>query len=154
VKYETYTKESFSVIGREGSTDQGPGFVRNLWEDANSHFEEVAHLAEKDENGDFVGIWGAMSDFSRSFQPWEEHFSRGLYLAGVECREDAQAPAGWNKWVIPGFEYFRVECDRETVFAEMIAWLEEEGIPLVGAVQDFTCPRSGKNYMLFPVRKL
>ena len=154
MKYETYTKESFSVIGREGSTDQGPGFVRNLWEDANSHFAEVAHLAKKDENGDLVGIWGAMSDFSRSFQPWEEHFSRGLYLAGVECREDAQAPAGWNKWVIPGFEYFRVECDRETVFAEMIAWLEEEGIPLVGAVQDFTCPRSGKNYMLFPVRKL
>jgi len=154
MKFEKYTKESFSVIGREGSTDQGPGFVRNLWEDANSHFAEVAHLAKKDENGDLVGIWGAMSDFSRSFQPWEEHFSRGLYLAGVECREDAQAPAGWNKWVIPGFEYFRVECDRETVFAEMIAWLEEEGIPLVGAVQDFTCPRSGKNYMLFPVRKL
>jgi len=154
MKFEKYTKESFSVIGREGSTDQGPGFVRNLWEDANSHFAEVAHLAKKDENGDLVGIWGAMSDFSRSFQLWEEHFSRGLYLAGVECREDAQAPAGWNKWVIPGFEYFRIECDRETVFAEMIAWLEEEGIPLVGAVQDFTCPRSGKNYMLFPVRKL
>jgi len=151
---EKYTKESFCVMGKEGSTDQGPGFVRNLWEDANSHFAEVAHLAKKDENGDLVGIWGAMSDFSRSFQLWEEHFSRGLYLAGIECMEGAQPPEGWIKWVVPGFEYFRIECDRETVFAEMIAYLEEQHIPLAGAVQDFTSPRTGKNYMLFPIRRL
>lgn len=53
----------------------------------------------KDENGNISGIWGAMSDFSRSFQPWED-FSKGLYLAGVECNEDAEAPDGWTKWVI------------------------------------------------------
>jgi len=151
---EKYTKESFCVMGKEGSTDQGAGIVRNLWDEANSHFAEVAHLAKKDENGDLVGIWGAMSDFSRSFRPWEEGFSRGLYLAGIECMEGAQPPAGWIKWVIPGFEYFRIECDRETIFAEMVAFLEQKGIALAGAVQDFTCPRTGKNYMLFPIRKL
>lgn len=36
----------------------------------------------------------AMSDFSRSFQPWEEGFRKGLYLAGVECVDRAEAP-GW-----------------------------------------------------------
>lgn len=95
-----------------------------------------------------------MTDFSRSFLPWEEGFSQGLYLAGAECRDDAQAPDGWTKWVVPGFEYYRVECDREGVFSEMIAWLAAQDIPLAGAVHDFTCPKTGKNYMLFPIRKL
>lgn len=56
-------KESFSVIGKEGSTKDGTGFIQKLWEDANSHFNEVAHLAKKDENGNICSIWGAMSDF-------------------------------------------------------------------------------------------
>ncbi len=40
-------------------------------------------------NGGMAGIWGAMSDFSRTFRPWEEGFSKGLYLAGVECEDEA-----------------------------------------------------------------
>ena len=47
-------KESFTVIGKEGSTLDGQGFVQRLWEDANSHFAEVQHLAKKDENGELV----------------------------------------------------------------------------------------------------
>lgn len=35
-----------------------------------------------------------------------------------------------------------------------LRYLEENGIALVGAVQDYTCPGTGKSYMLFPVRKL
>ena len=69
--------------------------VCGLWDEANSHFGEIAHLAKKDEDGNISGIWGAMSDFSRSFQPWEG-FQKGLYLAGVECNEDAKAPDGWT----------------------------------------------------------
>jgi len=76
-------KEKFVVIGKEGSTLDGEGFIQKLWDDANSHFSEVAHLAKKDANGGIVGIWGAMSDISRSFKPWEDGFSKGLYLAGV-----------------------------------------------------------------------
>jgi hypothetical protein len=63
----------------------------------------VQHLAKKEEDGTISGIWGAMSDFSHSFNPWED-FSKGLYLAGIECREDAEAPNGWTKWIIPGYE--------------------------------------------------
>ena len=101
---EKCVKDSFVVIGKEGSTSDGEGFIQKLWADANSHFEEVQPLAKKNENGDLVGIWGAMSDFSHSFNPWED-FNKGLYLAGVECRDDAVAPDGWTKWMIPGYEY-------------------------------------------------
>ena len=83
-------KEKFVVIGKEGSTLDGEGFIQKLWDDANSHFSEVAHLAKKDANGGIVGIWGAMSDISRSFKPWEDGFSKGLYLAGVECVDNAE----------------------------------------------------------------
>jgi len=34
-------KESFVVIGKEGSTKEGDGFIQKLWEDANGHFHEV-----------------------------------------------------------------------------------------------------------------
>ena len=74
-------KEEFVVIGKEGSTLDGEGFIQKLWNDANSHFSEVAHLAKKDANGRIVGVWGAMSDFSYSFSPWEDGFRKGLYLA-------------------------------------------------------------------------
>ena len=55
--------------------------------------------------GNLLGIWGAMSDFSLSFMPWEDNFTQGLYLAAVECIDNAEAPEGWTKWRIPGFEY-------------------------------------------------
>lgn len=151
---EKCMKEAFTVIGKEGSTEDGPGFVQSLWAEANAHFAEVAHLAKKDENGNLVGIWGAMTDSSRSFLPWEDGFSRGLYLAGVECVDDAQAPEGWVKWNVPGFEYLRVECDHDGVFPEMIDYLRENGISLAGAVHDFTCPQTGKNYMYFPIGRI
>lgn len=151
---EKCIKESFAVIGKEGSTDEGAGFIQRLWEEANSHFGEIAQLAKKDESGNLLGIWGAMSDPSRTFQPWEDGFSKGLYLAGVECVDGAEAPEGWTKWVIPGFEYLCAECDHETVFSDMIEHLSANGTPLAGAVHDFTCPQTGKNYMFFPIKKL
>ena len=106
-------KKAFVVIGKEGSTLDGAGFIQKLWDDANSHFGEVAHLAKKDANGGIVGIWGAMSDIYRSFKPWEDGFSKGLYLAGVECVDNAEAPAGWTKWIIPDYEYMLLKTIRE-----------------------------------------
>lgn len=44
---EKRIKASFSVIGKEGSTLDGPGFIQNLWMDANSHFNEVQPLAKR-----------------------------------------------------------------------------------------------------------
>ena len=153
MKINKCIKESFVVIGKEGSTSDGDFFIQKLWEDANLHFEEVSHLAKKDENGNVVGIWGAMSDFSRSFHPWED-FARGLYLAGVECADGTEAPDGWTKWTVPGYEYICVECENDDTFSRAIKYLNEKAIPLVGAVHDFTSPQTGKNYMFFPIRKL
>lgn len=153
MKLEKCVKKSFVVIGKEGSTLDGADFIKRLWEDANSHFDEIRHLAKKTESGNIAGIWGAMSDFSHSFNPWE-NFNKGLYLAGVECQEDAQAPDGWIKWIIPGYEYLYVECENGDTFSQVITYLEDNAISLAGAVHDFTCPQTGKNYMFFPIRKL
>ena len=153
MKIEKCKKESFTVIGKEGSTSDGEGFVQRLWADANSHFEEIQHLAKRDKDGNIAGIWGAMSDFSRSFNPWED-FNKGLYLAGVECSDDAEAPGGWTKWIIPGYEYIYVECVDNDIFSQTKKYLEDNAIQLVVAVHDFTCPQAGRNYMFFPIRKL
>ena len=153
MKLERCEKESFSVIGKEGSSLDGVGFIQKLWNDANSHFAEIQHFAKKDANGNISGIWGAMTDFSRSFNPWED-FDKGLYLAGVECNDDAEAPDGWTKWIIPGYEYIYVECESEDTCSKTIKYLKDNGISLVGAVHDFISPLTGKNYMFFPIRKL
>ena len=146
-------KKAFVVIGKVGSTLDGEGFIQKLWDNANSHFNEVAHLAKKDANGNLVGIWGAMSDMSHSFKPWEDGFRKGLYLAGVECVDHAEAPDGWTKWIIPGYQYIVVE-NHNGVFEDTIGQMKEEGIPLVGAVHDYTDPATGKNYMYFPIREI
>ena len=146
-------KKAFVVIGKVGSTLDGEGFIQKLWDNANSHFNEVAHLAKKDANGNLVGIWGAMSDMSHSFKPWEDGFRKGLYLTGVECVDHAEAPDGWTKWIIPGYQYIVVE-NHNGVFEDTIGQMKEEGIPLVGAVHDYTDPATGKNYMYFPIREI
>ena len=113
MEYNRCIKESFTVVGKEGSTTAGAGFIQNLWEDG---------------------------------------FTKGLYLAGVECVDDAEVPNGWTKWVIPSYEYIYVECESENTFAQVIDYMEKNDITLVGAVHDFTCPETGKNYMFFPVK--
>lgn len=95
-----------------------------------------------------------MSDLSHSFLTWEDGFTKGLYLAGVECVETAEAPAGWTKWVIPSYEYIFVECENKNTFSQVINYMNENSIALVGAVHDFTCPETGKNYMFFPIRAI
>lgn len=151
---EKRIKDAFVVIGKEGSTLEGPGFIQKLWADANSHFGEVQPLAKKDENGNLVGIWGAMSDCSHSYNPWEDGFTKGLYLAGVECVDDARAPEGWTKWIIPGYEYLCAEVESERTFSDVLDYMNTNSIALAGAVHDFTCPTSGKNYMFFPIRTI
>lgn len=151
---EKITKASFTVIGLEGSTADGADFIPRLWAATNARFAEVQPLAKTDAAGNLCGVWGAMSSFARDFTPWEEHFTRGLYLAGIECADGAEAPAGWVKWVIPGYEYLRAACDEDDIFPKMLAFLQERNLPLAGAVQDFTDPRTGQSFMLFPIRRL
>lgn len=154
MKIQKCKKESFAVIGKEGSTLDGDGFIQRLWKEVNSNFEEVQRFAKKDANENIGGMWGAMSDFTHSFKPWEDNFTKGLYLAGVECIDDSEAPKGWTKWIVPGYEYIYIECESPDTFQEVIKYMEKHDILLVGAVHDFTCPQTGKNYMFFPIRKL
>lgn len=145
-------KQRFTVIGIEGSTNDGDGFIEKLWDEANSRFAEIMDFCKRDENGSFVGFWGAMSDFTRSFKPWED-FSQGLYLAGAECVDEADAPNGWTKWVVPSFEYLYFDRE-EFEFEQAIAYVSDNGFSLAGAVHDFTDPHTGKEYIYIPIKKL
>ena len=147
-------KQAFTVIGKQGSTRDGADFIGRLWQEANAHFSEVAHLAKHGEDGSLCGIWGAMSDLSLSFAPWEDGFSQGLYLAGVECVEDAQPPEGWTRWRVPGYVFLKVENEGEETFPGMLRYMGENGLTLAGAVHDFTCPVTGKPYQFFPIQRL
>ena len=151
---ERIIKPAFTVIGMEGSTEDGPGFVAALWAKANARFGEAAPLAKTNPDGSLCGVWGAMTDMSRSFRPWEDDFTCGLYLAGVEAADDALPPEGWTRWDIPGFEYIRVENNAPDVFPRTLTLLAREGLSLAGAVHDFTDPATGTEYMLFPIQKL
>lgn len=155
MEVKQWEKPAFTIIGKQGSTSQGPGFIQRLWEDANGHFDEVAYLAKSRPDGRLCGIWGAMSDESLSFAPWEEGFTKGLYLAGVEAEDGVQAPKGWTKWRVPGFVYLCIKQESGVDFAAGLRYLQQQGLPLAGAVQDFTDPGdSGQGWMLYPIRRL
>ncbi len=151
MRVERQFKPAFAVIGREGSTRDGDGFIKRLWDDANARFGDVAPLAKKDESGRLVGIWGAMSDFTRALMPWENGFSEGLYLAGVECDPDAQPPEGWVKWIVPAHEYVVVAGESGEAFATGIAYLRDNGLALAGAANDFIHPQTGESAVYLPV---
>ena len=150
LNYEVIEKAAFSVIGREGSTEDGSDFVSRLWKDANEHFSEIAPLVLY-KDGIPQGFWGLMSDFSRSLKPWEDDFSKGLYLAGAECRSGAAAE-GWTRWDMPAERYLKLECGSGYPFREGLALLETLGLRLSGAVLDFTDPKTGKNYLYYPIQ--
>ncbi|WP_373889722.1 hypothetical protein [Paludicola sp. MB14-C6] len=98
-----------------------------------------------------------MSDFSRQFHPWEDHFTKGLYLAGIEARDDAEAPMNWTKWVIPSYEYLYVKVtgDMMQCFTDTLDYIKQNGMSLVGAVNDYICPEeNGQLYLFFPIQKL
>ena len=172
MKIETCTKAAFAVIGKEGATSEGPGFLQKLWAEANAHFCEVEPLAKRNadalkaqEDGcvgmaaNMIGVNKAIIVFDNDGTPCEMFnpvivYRKGLYLAGVECAEDAEAPAGWTKWTIPGYAYLRAEVEGETTFSQVLDYMRANQIPLAGAVHDFTCPASGKQYLFFPIRRL
>lgn len=155
MEVEYCQKDSFSVIGKEGSTYDGEGFIQKLWKDAKEHFGEVASLAKKDKQGNYVGIWGVMTDFSRSFLPWQDNFAKGYYLAGIEVPDDAEAPEGWTKWTMPATEYLYVKDSSMNTFSDTIQYMKEHQLQLVGAVYDYNSPKEqGQAYLYFPIKRL
>ena len=155
LKYEIVNLPKIAVIGREGFCTKEQNVVRELWEQANARFGEVADLGMKNPDGSYVGFWGAMSDEAMAFLPWTDNYTRGLYLAGIEVYADTAVPAGWVKWVMPARKYLvtAVNPDRyEETFRTVIdRLLPALGLRLAGAVCDFTEPADGQNKLFFPV---
>ncbi len=148
---------AISIIGMEGEAEPGHNPAPALWEKANARFGEVEALALRDENGAPVGVWGAMSDLSRSFLPWEDGFTRGLYLAGVQVFPEALPPEDWTKWTLPAFACLRAkaEGDYNAAFQAGLDELTRRGLSLAGAVQECQRPaEGGQLYLFFPFKRL
>ncbi|WP_274362319.1 GyrI-like domain-containing protein [Paenibacillus thermotolerans] len=152
-------KESFTVIGKlgQGSSSDGPMWIPTLWQDANRNFNEITELAKTDKDGNIVGVWGAMSDMSESFERWGE---QGKYLAGCEVLDDSAAPTGWTKWVIPPYKYAIIKCNQST-YQEKFTYMINEYIPnnnysIVGAIHEYYNPSetNGDLYLYFPIEKI
>ena len=144
-----------AIIGKEGFCTEESNVVQELWKQANENFSEVQELGMKEKDGSYVGFWGAMSDETMSFLPWTMNYSRGYYLAGIETYQDAEAPEGWKKWILPARSYLVMEVTPEhymDVFRDgLMHQLPARNKKLCGAVCDFTEPATGKNFLFFPV---
>lgn len=157
MEFLTCEMPAFYIIGKEGVAEEGHNPAPDLWAEANAHYAEVEHLALRDEKDVPAGFWGAMSDLSRSFLPWEDNLSRGLYLAGVQVPEGVVPPAGWVKWTVPAFRYVytRAEGDYGDALRRGLDYLQGRGLTLAGAVQEYHCPEEkGQLYLFFPIQRL
>ncbi len=151
MEYKIVNKPAFSVIGRLGSTEAGEGFIARLWQQANENFSEVAPLAKKKADGSFAGFWGLMSDMGMNFAPWEDGFTRGLYLAGVEVESGAEAPEGWVKWEAPAREYLVAPAGP---FPLRWSTLRSRAGPSRGQCMTLRTRAPGKRASIFPLTKL
>lgn len=156
--FEIIKKESFAVIGKESSTENNKNPAETAWKNANSNFSQVENLALKNKDGSLKGLWGLMSSFNRDFSPWEDNFSKGLYLAGIEVDMDAVAPEGWVKWIVKEQTYMAVEVEKQedyssTFFSTVYFQIPFNRYSLSGAVFDYTDSKTNKNYLYFPVQK-
>jgi predicted transcriptional regulator YdeE len=137
--------------------EKNPGDIEKLWNDLGAQYKEIAIFAKKDDHGNAVGFWGAMSDETMNFLPWKE-LKEGYYMAGVEVGDRIKAPKGWEKWMIPAFAYLyaRVDNNYQEVFDYVIHdYIPQKGFHLVGAVQEYNCPEeNGQLYLFFPIKKL
>jgi len=155
---EIVEKQQFSVIGKmgKGLANEGPKWIPPLWQEANHNFGEIRSLAKLNAEDNIAGIWGAMSDVEMKFERWKEE---GLYLAGCEVIDDAIAPNGWTKWVIPAFKYVVVKCTldtyQETLHEMVTNYLPQNHYTIAGAIQEFYSPMdtNGELSLYFPVEK-
>ena len=145
---ERITLPAYSVIGREGCTDDGAGIIQTLWATANERFAEIATMASQP-----LTLWGAMGAPDGSLQPWQDGFTKGRYLAGIQVPGDAVPPADWTKWDFPAYEAIVLPMT-ETAFGEGLKLLEREGLTLALAVQERTDPSKGETLLVFPIKLL
>lgn len=156
MKIITREMETITLLGKIKFVQGGSG-VKDVWEAANCHFDEIKTLAKKTREGKVLGVWGAMSDRSMSFLPWENQLSEGFYMAGLECEHDVTASEGWSKWTLPAFRCLYVQVQNN--YPDVMKHILREYMPLhqqtlVGAIQEFYDPaENGQLYLLFPIEK-
>lgn len=155
VTTEKITLPEIAVIGKAGLCTMDNNIVSDLWAQATAGFDEIAPVGMKEADGSFAGFWGVMSDVSMAFRPWEDGYTRGMYLAGIEVYKDTPVPEGWEKWVMPARTYLVADVTGETygaVFSEVInEVIPSMNLQLSGAVCDYTKPATGQNKLFFPV---
>ena len=93
------TLPKITLIGKCGSSKDGKDFVRDLWTELNKNFSEISYLAKWDESGALKGLWGAMSDESLYFKPWEGGYdpasgSGNFADPRKQLRRGGNAPSG------------------------------------------------------------
>lgn len=157
-KIKISNKPSFCVIGKlgQGSSDSGPKWIKPLWDEANSKFNEISDLVKYDDSGKITGIWGLMSDISEQFKRWG---TEGKYLAGCEAKDDSVAPMGWTLWRVPAQTYVMISCTQETygeAFNYILnEYLPEKGFEVIGAAHEYypADAEKGTLQLYFPIAK-
>lgn len=147
---------AFSVIGKLGSTQDGPDFINGLIKSANENFEEISSLVLKKADGSLKGVWGLMSGNLGKLEPWGNNFTEGQYLYGAECGDYAKAPEGWARWNVPARSYFvkitTIENYKKDFYDYVNYYIPVQGYKLIGAAFDREDPNNEKNISIyFPV---
>jgi predicted transcriptional regulator YdeE len=147
-------KEEFTVIGKQGNTNEGEDFVNALWKKANEGMNEIASLVKCDGRGMPVGFWGIRSSFTTPFAEWEN--GEGLYMAGLEAKDGSFAPMGWTKWVIPESVYVSVQVEGtiEAAVSEVKKYCEKNHLIITGAYHEYmNVFLPGQLILFFPVKE-
>lgn len=150
--------EQFAVIGKLGSTkSNNVNFIKELINEANSKFEEIKFFAKDD----VLGEWGLMSSFNNFLAPWDNNFSEGMYLFGVEAKENIaykNVPKGWTIWLVPKNKYARIKIEDfnkyKELFNSMVYFtIPYNGYELSGAAFDYHENKTNSDYIYFPIKK-
>ena len=134
MEFEIVKKSSFSVIGKEGSgpLENATNWIQPLWPALNREIAGLMPLVKQP-----PVAWGAMQNLKRDFSPWDS--KGGLYLAGLEVENTAEAPENCTKWTIPAQTYAVVKTTLEAmpqVYSQMPDLLAAQGQMLCAAVQE------------------
>jgi len=146
-------KDEFAVIGKVGKTSDGEDFVNGLWKKANEGVNEIASLVKRDGNGVPVGFWGLRSAEKMPLAEWADG-EEGMYLAGLEVKNDAYAPLGWIKWVVPASVYVSVQVEGkiEDAVREVKKYCEKNQLIIKGAYHEYmNAFLPGQLILFFPV---
>ncbi len=149
------TLEPFVVIGLVKENNGMYDTNSALWEELNRKGQSIRHLAKKDDDGDIMGAWGLLSNDKTPFRPTANPLAKTLYMAGLEVEDNAKAPKGFVKWIVPGgdFLYAPVEEQKMSTLGQILLWAKENGLEPNGYPYDFMPPDGGMMYIFLPVKE-